>query len=80
MAKRKENPTWNNYGRSGLAGHMEWREMCTNRAKECQLKAQQARDPNVQTLYQALAREWQDLADLPDGRIAGVDQSEKKRR
>jgi len=44
---------------------MEWREMCTSRAEQCEEKARQAGDPQIQALYEMLAGEWRDLANAP---------------
>jgi hypothetical protein len=50
---------------SGVGGFMDWREMCTKRAEQCEQQAQQACDPQTQALYAMLAEQWRALANEP---------------
>jgi hypothetical protein len=45
---------------------MGWRGSCNDRAADCEEKARQARDPQVQALYRALAEQWRELALIAD--------------
>jgi hypothetical protein len=42
---------------------MDWREMCLNRAADCEEKAKQTADLQVAAVYRALAEQWSMLAD-----------------
>jgi hypothetical protein len=44
---------------------MDWREMCLNRAADCEEKGKQASDPEVAAVYGALAEQWRELAEEP---------------
>jgi hypothetical protein len=44
---------------------MDWREMCLNRARSCEERAEQTSDPNLSAVYRALAEQWRALAEEP---------------
>jgi hypothetical protein len=49
---------------------MDWREMCVSRAADCEQKAMEAHDAEVQAVYRALAQQWRQLAQEPEPRIS----------
>jgi hypothetical protein len=59
---------------------MGWRGTCNDRAADCEEKARQARDPQVQALYRALAEQWRELALIADPNIPSADPSGRTQR
>jgi len=50
---------------------MDWRNNCVRRANDCEEKAKQASDSDLQALYQMLAHQWRQLACVPKDQIHG---------
>ena len=48
---------------------MGWRETCNRRAVQCEERAEQASDPQLQVTLRWLADQWRELASLPENHI-----------
>jgi len=46
-----------------------WRETCNRRAAQCEERAEQATDHQLQATLRWLADQWRELASLPENRI-----------
>jgi len=71
----KGSPTRNAPRASSLPYMSERAEACRRKASECELAARLASDPEMRTMYRALAHEWWEIAK----EIEQIDQLSRQR-